>query len=102
MIRHPPRSTLFPSRRFSDLLTTEGDTVKTSLPREYALFLYFLWVLPASLASGQNNLSPPLGPNSPAVLQPDGCSRSEEHTAELQSLAYLVCRLLPQKTKHTG
>src|SRR2546425_6233310 len=38
----------------------------------------------------------------------DGCSkrgRSEEHTSELQSLAYLVCRLLlekkKKKTKHT-
>src|SRR2546425_7894262 len=30
--------------------------------------------------------------------------RSEEHTSELQSLAYLVCRLLleKKKTKHTG
>src|ERR1041384_8832074 len=27
--------------------------------------------------------------------------RSEEHTSELQSLAYLVCRLLLEKTKHT-
>src|SRR5687767_15769451 len=26
-------------------------------------------------------------------------SRSEEHTSELQSLAYLVCRLLPEKKK---
>src|SRR5205823_10227453 len=30
-------------------------------------------------------------------------SRSEEHTSELQSLAYLVCRLLLEKKKnHTG
>ena len=55
-------------------LTTEGDTVKTSLPREYALFLFFLWVLPAGLARGQNSLSPSLQKNPPAVLQPDGCS----------------------------
>src|SRR2546425_3356045 len=27
-------------------------------------------------------------------------SRSEEHTSELQSLAYLVCRLLLEKKKH--
>src|SRR3989441_9358091 len=27
------------------------------------------------------------------------CSRSEEHTSELQSLAYLVCRLLLEKKK---
>src|SRR2546423_11793299 len=28
--------------------------------------------------------------------------RSEEHTSELQSLAYLVCRLLLEKKKHTS
>src|SRR5205823_7063899 len=28
-------------------------------------------------------------------------TRSEEHTSELQSLAYLVCRLLLEKKKHT-
>src|SRR5687767_15238546 len=28
-----------------------------------------------------------------------GCERSEEHTSELQSLAYLVCRLLLEKKK---
>src|SRR5687767_15652189 len=28
------------------------------------------------------------------------CSRSEEHTSELQSLAYLVCRLLLEKKNH--
>src|SRR2546425_7190693 len=29
-------------------------------------------------------------------------ARSEEHTSELQSLAYLVCRLLLEKKKHTA
>src|SRR2546425_2341093 len=29
-------------------------------------------------------------------------ARSEEHTSELQSLAYLVCRLLLEKKKSTG
>src|SRR5687767_15361211 len=29
-----------------------------------------------------------------------GCRRSEEHTSELQSLAYLVCRLLLEKKKN--
>src|SRR2546423_10839592 len=33
----------------------------------------------------------------PPVRSP---SRSEEHTSELQSLAYLVCRLLLEKKKH--
>src|SRR2546425_2887343 len=31
-----------------------------------------------------------------------GCRRSEEHTSELQSLAYLVCRLLLEKKKKTN
>src|SRR2546425_1499111 len=31
-----------------------------------------------------------------------GSSRSEEHTSELQSLAYLVCRLLLEKKKKTS
>src|SRR3989441_1530093 len=30
---------------------------------------------------------------------PAACTRSEEHTSELQSLAYLVCRLLLEKKK---
>src|SRR3712207_8822103 len=31
---------------------------------------------------------------------PRPCSRSEEHTSELQSRQYLVCRLLLEKKKH--
>src|SRR5687767_15277981 len=34
------------------------------------------------------------------VPRPQGPVRSEEHTSELQSLAYLVCRLLLEKKKH--
>src|SRR5205823_14942224 len=33
------------------------------------------------------------------VGRPGGAQRSEEHTSELQSLAYLVCRLLLEKKK---
>src|SRR2546425_3954488 len=33
------------------------------------------------------------------VVLPDPSTRSEEHTSELQSLAYLVCRLLLEKKK---
>src|SRR2546425_5255069 len=40
--------------------------------------------------------SPPL---SPAFLWIKARMRSEEHTSELQSLAYLVCRLLLEKKK---
>src|SRR3712207_7119377 len=34
-------------------------------------------------------------------LRPHLVQRSEEHTSELQSRQYLVCRLLLEKTKHT-
>src|ERR1041384_8455331 len=36
-----------------------------------------------------------------ARLDNTGVNRSEEHTSELQSLAYLVCRLLPEKKHNT-
>src|SRR2546425_9265604 len=68
MIRRPPRSTLFPTRRSSDL-GMHADTV--------------------DLAPGQH------GSVLPDRLHRD--QRSEEHTSELQSLAYLVCRLLLEK-----
>src|SRR2546425_2636167 len=49
--------------------------------------------------------SPPLGPAAPISHDAPLASaaahrgRSEEHTSELQSLAYLVCRLLLEKKK---
>src|SRR2546425_3075354 len=42
-----------------------------------------------------------LGPGGSSVVLRSGFSRSEEHTSELQSLAYLVCRLLLEKKKNT-
>src|SRR2546430_10082574 len=70
MIRRPPRSTLFPTRRSSDL-TASGQ------------------------GSGQGRGRFRLGaPNSDARFQ-----RSEEHTSELQSQSNLVCRLLLEKKK---
>src|SRR2546425_3833465 len=40
-----------------------------------------------------------VAPSAPAT---SNCNRSEEHTSELQSLAYLVCRLLLEKKKKTN
>src|SRR5205823_9750562 len=39
-------------------------------------------------------------PAAPALLSEPALQRSEEHTSELQSLAYLVCRLLLEKKKY--
>src|SRR3712207_8619430 len=71
MIRRPPRSTLFP-------YTTLFRSRRCGLPSED---------LPPVLTS-------PAFPGRPRLL-----SRSEEHTSELQSRQYLVCRLLLEKKK---
>src|SRR3712207_8233186 len=39
-------------------------------------------------------------PSASASASPDDDGRSEEHTSELQSRQYLVCRLLLEKKKH--
>src|SRR3712207_8382755 len=83
MIRRPPRSTLFPyttlfrSRRRS---ATAGST----------------W--PARGATSRDARSSPTPPWSSSPLAPRR-GRSEEHTSELQSRQYLVCRLLLEKKK---
>src|SRR5687767_15885811 len=74
MIRRPPRSTLFP---YTTLFRSMGARVD-------------------------------VGPHLAAIVDPNRHHRdrpgqrhlrSEEHTSELQSLAYLVCRLLLEKKK---
>ena len=76
MIRRPPRSTLFP-------YTTLFRSLKESeLPKPFSAQLF-----PISLNSF-------LSLRSKAGM---ALSRSEEHTSELQSQAYLVCRLLLEK-----
>src|SRR5437762_11408164 len=72
MIRRPPRSTLFPY---------------TTLFRS----------LPEFLPIGGRCSSPTAAQDSAA----QGLKRSEEHTSELQSPMYLVCRLLLEKKKNS-
>src|SRR2546423_9828958 len=72
MIRRPPRSTLFPY---------------TTLFRSPAMFDFW---------PGDT------GHYRPRQWASDHQRRSEEHTSELQSLAYLVCRLLLEKKKRPG
>src|SRR2546425_7315055 len=72
MIRRPPRSTLFPY---------------TTLFRSPCV--------PQARASELAARESPRGWT--AFWFPEHGSRSEEHTSELQSLAYLVCRLLLEK-----
>src|SRR3712207_7337151 len=84
MIRRPPRSTLFPY---------------TTLFRS---FCFMPCGTLTNLTSGPNVMSVAFGPNAPALIGPatnsqNGSKRSEEHTSELQSRQYLVCRLLLEK-----
>src|SRR3712207_6936843 len=87
MIRRPPRSTLFP---YTTLFRSRCAPPPTSprcrppAPRRR----------PQRAGSRCGRARPP---PSPARLPPPGRARSEEHTSELQSRQYLVCRLLLEK-----
>src|SRR5437762_9922747 len=81
MIRRPPRSTLFP---YTTLFRSQGPCAvphraRHRHPRD----------------AGQRLLEHPA--EQPRVI--DDQDRSEEHTSELQSPMYLVCRLLLEKKK---
>src|SRR5687767_15766875 len=81
MIRRPPRSTLFP---YTTLFRS-----RARIPTD--VMLMFAQELAALLKAGL-----PLLQSLDVMLERQ---RSEEHTSELQSLAYLVCRLLLEKKK---
>src|SRR2546423_6423572 len=82
MIRRPPRSTLFPYTTLFRSCGHGGDSVRepTEDPRHRGRGVHRL-ELRAPRARHHRRQG----------------SRSEEHTSELQSLAYLVCRLLLEK-----
>src|SRR3712207_8898453 len=88
MIRRPPRSTLFP-------YTTLFRSVMT-LGMAY-IAQQGLWDI---ARPHMQELVARTGESS-SMAQLDG-SRSEEHTSELQSRQYLVCRLLLEKKKYTS
>src|SRR2546425_5150948 len=94
MIRRPPRSTLFPyTTLFRSMLAFAGPTAKNAaaLLRDQHLGACYL--------SNDNFIDPGQSAALMADLQ-ELARRSEEHTSELQSLAYLVCRLLLEKKKN--
>src|SRR5687767_15627192 len=93
MLRRPPRSTLFP---YTTLFRSEaGDASITD-----GLILLRDLVRRLRDIEGARPWNAWLHPGPQAVARDPGAgSRSEEHTSELQSLAYLVCRLLLEKKK---
>src|SRR2546425_1642295 len=91
MIRRPPRSTLFPyTTLFRSQALQEPDV------RHRCRELDVPHALAADLRLDHFHAA--LVAHDPAMLH---SLRSEEHTSELQSLAYLVCRLLLEKKKKT-
>src|SRR3712207_7209554 len=85
MIRRPPRSTLFP-------YTTLFRSAQAEHPGRFVL---------CDLDGGDEpSWAAVLATDEPQLMVRDGRARSEEHTSELQSRQYLVCRLLLEK-KHT-
>src|SRR3712207_7355689 len=94
MIRRPPRSTLFPyTTLFRSVLhlATDADTGGSS-PRYWPTGMPTTARRSAPCSTGSTGRWRP----SPATAP----TRSEEHTSELQSRQYLVCRLLLEKKKH--
>src|SRR2546425_6941351 len=84
MIRRPPRSTLFP---YTTLFRSSA--LRYRLGRHRG-------------GHGLLRYGPAIRQDAEAVRQPADHLRSEEHTSELQSLAYLVCRLLLEKKKRSN
>src|SRR3712207_7045843 len=99
MIRRPPRSTLFP---YTTLFRSEDGVL-------LLLLVGTLGRLGRRLRGGRRHRRRPLlqrrrrGLASDRRLPHRGADlvRSEEHTSELQSRQYLVCRLLLEKKKNT-
>src|SRR3712207_8337058 len=101
MIRRPPRSTLFPYttlfRSFTEALYMTVITLTTVGYREVRTLdtTGQLWTI-ALLITGVGTLF--YAAVSSVELVVEGTiRRSEEHTSELQSRQYLVCRLLLEK-----
>src|SRR3712207_8332186 len=94
MIRRPPRSTLFP---YTTLFRSRSSEGRIGEGQRIASGATHAPVAPRSLAcerTKRNSRSPTFAASASRRF-----SRSEEHTSELQSRQYLVCRLLLEKKK---
>src|SRR2546425_4482853 len=93
MIRRPPRSTLFP---YTTLFRSQG--ARSRHEERQGATHSPLW---GGTARVRRDLGLAHTRHRDACTRASvhGDARSEEHTSELQSLAYLVCRLLLEKKK---
>src|SRR3712207_8424311 len=100
MIRRPPRSTLFP---YTTLFRSDGpqDLVQECLGIGFHAQAGAARVLPLPPHVDLLHLEPPVQRHDLVQHLRQG-QRSEEHTFELQSRQYFVCRLLLEKKKKTS
>src|SRR5687768_17993527 len=92
MIRRPPRSTLFPYTRSSDLDVRYRASARLGSKERS-------WPMTSRPACPPTSPPPRLLATPPRIAPPYLTHRSEEHTSELQSRLHLVCRLLLEKKK---
>src|SRR5687767_15270338 len=101
MIRRPPRSTLFPYTtlfRSSKARRKIVDAFPSAERRRIGpLRERIIFGQPASVRVRASYAAPAAAPMRTLQAAFVAERRSEEHTSELQSLAYLVCRLLLEK-----
>src|SRR3712207_7108640 len=93
MLRRPPRFTLFPS---TTLFRSGAQWVQ---PPPMAPFRPPAQVGPDLIASWFRHYFAAMRATCPVLHEYCRTARSEEHTSELQSRQYIVCRLLLEKTK---
>src|SRR3712207_8519286 len=100
MIRRPPISTLFPYTTLFRSVPAAAEAPPPALPLQS----------PSPAVAGARTVLPdatgsPSSPTpepTPATSPPAAAARSEEHTSELQSRQYLVCRLLLEKKNNVS
>src|SRR2546425_4440634 len=93
MIRRPPRSTLFP---YTTLF-------RSTILAAFAAYFSDMLAKHTSKGKGERAAQGLYNGDVPFGYRWTGPKgRSEEHTSELQSLAYLVCRLLLEKKKKSN
>src|SRR3712207_7373009 len=98
MIRRPPRSTLFPyTTLFRSRMLTAGVSSRPGIVGCLTPFQTLSVGTP--FAAALNSVATWQAPTPGALPPPTSGPRSEEHTSELQSRQYLVCRLLLEKKK---
>src|SRR3712207_7497935 len=101
MIRRPPRSTLFPYTTLfrSALRVLPGHANRDTVRKNRGEGQHFR-VRPVDGAILAKRAPPPLEQPLQFRVDRESLRRSEEHTSELQSRQYLVCRLLLEKKKN--